>query len=79
MGTGIFAFLIAIRKKITIPGMLFGIYLIINGTERFLIEFIRVNDRYAFNLSLSQFIALGLVAFGLVLTIYFKRRMDKST
>lgn len=77
LGTGIFAFLIAIRKKISIPGILFGVYLIINGVERFLIEFIRVNDRYAFNLSLSQFIALGLVAFGLVLTVYFKQRVHK--
>jgi len=75
MGTGIFAFLVAIRKKITIPGMLFGIYLILNGTERFLIEFIRVNERYAFNLSLSQFIALGLVAFGGALIVYFKKRV----
>ncbi len=75
MGTGIFAFLVAIRKKITIPGMLFGIYLVLNGIERFLIEFIRVNDRYAFNLSLSQFIALGLVAFGVILMVYFKKRI----
>jgi len=75
MGSGIFAFLVAIRKKITIPGMLFGIYLILNGTERFLIEFVRVNDRYAFNLSLSQFIALGLVLSGIILMVYFKRRV----
>jgi len=75
LGTGIFGFLIAIRKKLSIPGLLFSIYLMLNGIERFLIEFIRVNDRYAFNLSLSQFIAIGLVVFGAVLMVYFKRRM----
>ena len=36
----------SIRKKIQIPGMLFFIYLMINGVERFLIEKIRVNDTY---------------------------------
>lgn len=77
LGSGIFGFLIAIRKKLSIPGLLFSIYLMLNGLERFLIEFIRVNDRYAFNLSLSQFIALGLVVFGLVLFVYFKKRVVK--
>jgi len=75
LGTGIFGFLVAIRKKLGIPGLLFGIYLMLNGLERFLIEFIRVNDRYAFNLSLSQFIALGLVVVGFALVVYFKRRV----
>jgi len=78
LGTGIFGFLIAIRKKLSIPGLLFSIYLMLNGTERFLIEFIRVNDRYAFNLSLSQFIAIGLVVFGAILMVYFKSRAVKE-
>lgn len=34
----------ALRKRLAIPGMLFFIYLIFNGIERFLIEKIRVND-----------------------------------
>jgi prolipoprotein diacylglyceryltransferase len=34
----------ALRKRLAIPGMLFFIYLIFNGVERFLIEKIRVND-----------------------------------
>ena len=37
-----------IRKRIRIAGMLFFIYLILNGVERFLIEKIRVNDTYDF-------------------------------
>lgn len=36
------------RKKITIPGMMFSIYLIIIGTERFFIEKIRINPPYEF-------------------------------
>ena len=34
-----------LRKKITIPGVLFGIYMILNGLERFFIEKIRVNTK----------------------------------
>ena len=35
------------RKKITAPGRLFGLYLVLNGVERFLIEKIRVNSTYS--------------------------------
>ena len=42
----LFGFLWYLRKKINIPGMIFGIYLIVSGLERFLIEKIRVNTTY---------------------------------
>lgn len=42
----IFLILWNIRKKINLPGMMFGIYLIFNGLERFFIELIRVNSKY---------------------------------
>ena len=42
----IFLFLWSIRKKIKIAGMLFFIYLTLNGIERFFIEKIRVNTKY---------------------------------
>ncbi|MBG39868.1 MAG: hypothetical protein CMP74_01430 [Flavobacteriales bacterium] len=38
-----FLFLWFIRKKINIPGLLFSIYFMLNGIERFFIEKIRVN------------------------------------
>ena len=34
------------RKKIKAPGALFGLYLILNGFERFMVEKIRVNTTY---------------------------------
>lgn len=34
------------RRKITIPGCMFFLYLVLNGGERFLIEMIRINPRY---------------------------------
>lgn len=48
MALVIFFILWTIRKKLKIPGALFAIYLMFNGTERFLIEKIRVNN--VFNL-----------------------------
>ena len=39
-------FLWLIRKRMPVAGMLFFVYLILNGVERFLIEKIRVNIRY---------------------------------
>jgi phosphatidylglycerol---prolipoprotein diacylglyceryl transferase len=45
-------------------GVLFGIYLMIAGTERFLIEFIRRNDAVVAGLTQAQLIALVLLGLG---------------
>jgi phosphatidylglycerol:prolipoprotein diacylglycerol transferase len=45
---GMFGLMWAFRKKIKIPGLMFSIYLILNGGERFLIEHIRINFYYRF-------------------------------
>lgn len=42
----LFLMLMALRKRITIPGQMFAIYLIMNGLERFFVEKIRVNTKY---------------------------------
>ena len=44
--TLLFLVLWLVRKRITIPGRLFALYLMLNGIERFLIEKIRVNTTY---------------------------------
>ncbi len=43
----LFLILWSIRKKISVPGVMFAIYLIMNGIERFLVEMIRVNTTYS--------------------------------
>jgi len=48
LGLGIFGILWSLRKKIHIPGMLFFIYCMFNGFERFWIEKIRVNEKLDF-------------------------------
>lgn len=59
----------AVRKPFTpLPGLLFALYLVFNGLERFSIEKIRVNDRHEVlgGFTQAEFIALILVAIGLV-------------
>ena len=46
------------------PGMLFGLYLIFAGVERFLVEFIRRNEEVVVGLTQPQLIALAMVALG---------------
>ena len=46
------------------PGVLFGLYLVIAGVERFLVEFIRRNDDVVVGLTQPQLIALGMLALG---------------
>jgi prolipoprotein diacylglyceryl transferase len=74
---GIFGFLWGIRKKVKVAGVLFFIYLTLNGIERFFIEFIRVNPRYdvlGMHLSLSQFIALAFIIGGIAGIWILKKR-----
>jgi len=76
----IFTLLWSIRKKIKIPGQLFGIYLMFNGMERFLIESIRVNTKYEslpFQPTQAQMISVVLFMAGIVLT-FSAKKMVKS-
>jgi phosphatidylglycerol:prolipoprotein diacylglycerol transferase len=70
---GLFGLMWIIRKKIKVPGLMFYIFLILNGTERFLIEMIRVTDKYhIFNITITQaqVICLFLIAGGVTGIVY---------
>jgi phosphatidylglycerol---prolipoprotein diacylglyceryl transferase len=72
-----FVVLWSIRKNITIPGALFSIYLILNGIERFFIEFVRVNIKYdifGLQATQAQFIAIALIIAGISGLIYFHKK-----
>ena len=59
-----------LRKHVKTPLRLFGIYLILNGSERFTVELLRINQTYNFlglSLTQAQIIAVFLVIFGLLL------------
>src|SRR5918999_626474 len=45
-------------------GVLFGLYLVIAGGERLLVEFIRRNDEVAAGLTLAQLVSLAMIAGG---------------
>ncbi len=71
-----FIFLWSIRKKVTTPGILFSIYLILNGLERFTIEIIRLNISYDFlflRCTFAQFISLIFIILGTYGIWYFSR------
>jgi phosphatidylglycerol---prolipoprotein diacylglyceryl transferase len=76
----IFIVLWSIRKKIKVPGQLFGIYLMFNGVERFLIESIRVNTKYEslpFQPTQAQIISVILLITGMLLTFNAKKWQTK--
>ncbi len=67
----------AVRKKTIIPGVIFSLYLILNGIERFLIESIRVNSKYHigdFSFTQAQLISTLLFTVGVIGIIYLRRR-----
>jgi len=69
------------RKRLTIPGTLFGVYLILNGIERFLVENIRVNSKYnIFGLHPTQaeLISAGLVISGILIYVSRKRAAQRG-
>jgi len=73
----IFAILWSLRKRIKVAGLLFFIYLFLNGLERFSIEMIRVNTDYTvFGIALTQaqMIAILFMLTGLTLGLVFWRR-----
>ena len=75
----IFSFLWAIRKKIAVPGILFCIYLALNGVERFFIEKIRINTEYNIlgGITQAEIISSCLVLIGLIGSIYLFRTSQK--
>ena len=79
MGLVIFSFLWVIRKQIRIPGILFCIYLALNGVERFFIEKIRINTEYDIlgGITQAEIISSCLVLIGLIGSVFLFRNFKK--
>ncbi len=76
----VFGFLWFLRKKIKTPGILFGIYLIFAGVERFIIETIRVNVPYHFlgiTATQAQIISVFLVIGSSIFIYILMRNKEK--
>ncbi|MBS1601011.1 MAG: prolipoprotein diacylglyceryl transferase, partial [Bacteroidetes bacterium] len=66
-----------VRKKFTVPGTLFGFYLVVNGIERFFIEKIRVNTKYdifGFHPTQAEIISSLLLISGTLLLIILPKK-----
>ena len=69
-------------RKMFLPGILFFVYLIFNGIERFLIEKIRVNQSYdfiCFNLTQAEIISFALIITGVTFIILTKNKIIFKT
>ena len=70
----IFAVLMQLRKKELPQGMIFFLYITLNGITRFLIEFIRINPKTFLGLSQAQIIAVLFVLAGTAGMIFVTRK-----
>jgi prolipoprotein diacylglyceryltransferase len=80
VGLAIFAFLWSIRKKLNAPGLMFSVYLIFNGIERFSIEQIRVNATIPFlgmEVTQAQIISTCLMLIGIA-GVFISRKFAKD-
>ncbi len=72
----LFLILWSIRKRITTPGVMFSLYILLNGIERFFIEKIRVNTLYhvnGFAFTQAELISSIFIVLGIAGIIYFKK------
>jgi phosphatidylglycerol---prolipoprotein diacylglyceryl transferase len=79
--TLLFLFLWGIRKRVKVPGVIFGIYLILNGLERFTVEKIRVNTTYplfGFHPTQAEIISTSLFIAGVLLIVMCKRKFKRE-
>jgi prolipoprotein diacylglyceryltransferase len=73
----LFLLLWSLRKKMKVPGTLFGVYLIVNGIERFFVEQIRVNTKYdifGFHPTQAEIIAVALIITGAAIYFVMKKK-----
>jgi phosphatidylglycerol---prolipoprotein diacylglyceryl transferase len=71
---GFVAWFLWSRRNKYPPGGLFALYLLLAGTERFLVEFLRRNDRVAAGLTVAQFIALAMMVGGGLWLLWLRQR-----
>lgn len=77
----LFLFLWSLRKKLKVPGTLFGVYLIVNGIERFFVEQIRVNTKYSifgFHPTQAEIIAVLLVISGAAIYFIMQKKYEAA-
>lgn len=77
--TILFVILWQMRKRISIPGVIFGVYMIFAGLERFFIEKIRVNIKYHFgalDITQAELISIAMMLVGVFAIWYFRKNPE---
>ncbi len=79
--TGVLLFILLwkLRTKLTIPGQIFMMYLILAGSARLAVEFIRLNPRLLFGLSEAQLFSSVMIVAGIIGFFYLKQSATKTT
>ena len=67
LGFLMFLVLWRLRRHAHQPGWLFGVYCVLAGTERFVVEFFRAKNDMVGPLTSAQIVSLGVAAFGVLL------------
>jgi phosphatidylglycerol:prolipoprotein diacylglycerol transferase len=76
----IFGVLWLLRNRQKPAGWLFGLYLILTGVERFLVEFVRAkDDRFIWGFTTAQVIAVAAILGGAVLLVTIQSRARRVT
>jgi phosphatidylglycerol:prolipoprotein diacylglycerol transferase len=69
MGFIMFAIIWRYRGHKHAEGWLFGVYCVLAGIERFIVEFFRAKDDRVFAITIAQMIALAITAIGVVIMV----------
>src|SRR3954470_8696941 len=74
LGLGMFVVLWRLRRHAHAAGWLFGVYCVLAGVERFIVEFFRAkSDRLVAGLTYAQLISIGFVVLGIIWLAVFWR------
>lgn len=69
------------RTRIKAPVVLFGLFMVLNGFERFFIEKIRINNKYdilGIQLTQAEIISAVLILIGIAVMIFFSKRYKNN-
>ena len=72
----IFLVLWRLRTRLQTPGLLFCLYLILMGTARFGVEFVRRTPKVALGFTVHQWVSLALIAVGIGVAIRLRRAVQ---
>lgn len=75
-GLVLFGILWSLRKKFTVDGQVFSLYLIMAGSARFLVELLRINPRVLLGLSEAQLISIGIIIIGIIGSILLNQQRE---